>query len=105
LQKDDIDYRLLDDQSEDQVATIEIDVPGATIIIMGEPEDVDGGLVVRRVHIALSPDDAQVLTRKTMRVIAQRILEDANYDFIVLEGAARTSGARPGHFPRHFRFP
>ena len=79
-----------------------IDVPGATITIMGEVEDVEGGLVVSRAHI--SPPDARVLTRKTMGVIADRILGDTGYDFIVVRGAARTTGARPGHTPRDFRF-
>jgi len=46
LKVDQIDYVLLDDGSEREVATIRITVPGATIMIMGEVEDVDGGLVV-----------------------------------------------------------
>ena len=81
-----------------------IDVPGATITVMGELEDVDGGLVVNRAHISISPPDGRVLTRKTMGVIADRILGDTGYDFIVVRGAARTTGARPGHTPRDFRF-
>ena len=32
-----------------------IDVPGATIMVMGELEDVDGGLLVERAHISISP--------------------------------------------------
>ena len=82
-----------------------IDVPGATITVMGELEDVKGGLVVSRAHISISPPDAGVLTRKTMGVIAERILGDTGYDYIVVRGAARTTGARPGHTPRDLRFP
>lgn len=51
LKADEIDYVLLDDGSEDEVATIEITVPGATIMIMGEVEDIGGGLLVERAHI------------------------------------------------------
>jgi hypothetical protein len=82
-----------------------IDVPGATIMVMGELEDVDGGLVVDRAHISISPPDARVLTRKTMGVIAEKILEETGYDYIIVRGAARTTGARPGHTPRDLRFP
>jgi hypothetical protein len=46
---------LLDDGSEGEVATVVIDVPGATIMVMGELEDVDGGLLVERAHISISP--------------------------------------------------
>jgi hypothetical protein len=100
-----VDYRLLDDGSEGPVATLVIDLPGATIIVMGELEDRDGGLVVDRVHISTSPVGARVLTRRVMAVIAARILEDTGYDWIIVRGAARTTGARPGHIPREFRFP
>ena len=87
------------------VATVVIDVPGATIMVMGELEDVDGGLLVDRAHISITPPDIRVLTRKTMDLIADRILEDTGYDYIVVRGAARTTGARPGHIPRDLRFP
>lgn len=80
-------------------------MPGATITVMGELEDVDGGLVVNGAHISISPPDARVLTRKTMGVIADRILGDTGYDYVVVRGAARTTGARPGHTPRDLRFP
>lgn len=105
LRKEEIDYRLLDDGSEGEVATVVIDVPGATIMIMGELENVDGGLVVERAHLSISPPDARVLTRKNMGLIAERILEDTGYDYVVIRGAARTTGARPGHTPRDLRFP
>jgi hypothetical protein len=82
-----------------------IDVPGATIMIMGELENLEGGVVVARAHLSISPPDARVLTRKNMRVIAKRILEDTGYAYIVVRGAARTTGARPGHTPRDLRFP
>jgi hypothetical protein len=105
LRKEEIDYYLLDDGSEGVVVTVVIDVPGATVMIMGELEYPDGGIVVERAHISISPPDVRVLTRKTMGAIAARILEDTCYDYIVIRGAARTTGARPGHTPRELRFP
>ncbi|MGY6645911.1 MAG: hypothetical protein ACXIVD_11880 [Salinarimonas sp.] len=104
MKVDEIDYVLLDDGSEGEVATIVIIVPGAKIMIMGEVEDVGGGLVVERTHIEIEPPDAGVLTRGTMRVIAERILEDTGYAEIVIRGAPRTTGARPGHTPPELRF-
>lgn len=105
MNKEEIFYRLLDDGSEGEVATVVIDVPGATIMLMGELKYVDNGLVVERAHVSISPPHARVLTRKTMGVIADRILEDTGYDYFVIRGAARTTGARPGHIPRDLRFP
>ena len=104
MKADEIDYVLLDDRSEGDVATIEIILPGAKIMIMGEVEDVGGGLVVERAHIEIEPPNARVLTIGNMRVIADRILEDATYAEIVIRGAPRTTGARPGHTPRELRF-
>ena len=105
MKVDQIDYVLLDDGSEREVATIRITVPGATIMIMGEVEDVDGGLLVECAHISISPPDAGVLTRGSMRMMAKRLLGDTGYVEIVIRGASRTTGARPGHTPREFRFP
>lgn len=99
-----VEYRLLDDGSEDSVVTIEIDLPHAKITLMGEVEDIAGGLFVDRVHILIEPPGAQLLTRRIMHTIATRIIEDTGYDEIILRGAARTTGARPGHSPREFRF-
>jgi stage V sporulation protein SpoVS len=105
LRKDEIEYVLLDDGSEGQIATVEILLPDAKITIMGELADVDGGLVSERTHVQVVPAGAVVLTRKAMGVIAERIMEDTGYDFIVIRGAVRTTGARPGHSPRDLRFP
>jgi hypothetical protein len=105
LRADEIDYRLVDDLSEHDVATLEISIPGATITVMGETKDQNGGLVVERAHVNVLPPDARVLTRKTMAVIADRIMKDLDYDHIIIQGAARTTGARQGHTPRDLRFP
>jgi hypothetical protein len=105
LHAEEIDYRLMDDLSEHDVATIEISVPGATITVMGETKDQNGGLIVERAHVSVVPPNARVLTRKSMGVIADRIMKDLGYDHIIIQGAARTTGTRPGHTPRDLRFP
>jgi hypothetical protein len=98
-------YDLLYDGSGDGVVTIAVEVPGAVIMVMGEPANVGGGVVVERCHIEIEPPDSGVLTRKTMRLITNRLMEDFGYEYIVIRGAARTTGARPGHTPRDLRFP
>lgn len=104
LKVGEFDYVLLDDGSKGAVATIVIIVPGAKIMIIGEVEDVGGGLLVERAHIAISPPYAHVLTWGTMRAIAERILQDTGYAGIVIRGAPRTTGARPDHIPRVLGF-
>ena len=36
MNKEEIFYRLLDDGSEGEVATVVIDIPGATVMVMGD---------------------------------------------------------------------
>ena len=99
-----MEYRLLADGSEGEVSTLLITIHGVTIMVMGETEDVGEGLLVERAHIQIDPPSARILTRRTMSVIADRILEDTGYAEIIVRGAARTTGARRGHTPREFRF-
>jgi hypothetical protein len=101
---DDIAFDMQFDHSEGQVWTITIMVPGAMIELMGEVSDEASRLVAKEVHIQVT-GTTPVLTRGNMKVIAQKIMEKMGYDSIIIEGAVRTSGARPGNRPRQFRFP
>ncbi|WP_181820411.1 hypothetical protein [Paracoccus versutus] len=71
---------------------------------MAELEELDGGVILSRAHILISPPDKRILSRKNLGVIAGRLLEDIGYDFVIIHGAVRTTGARPGHRPRELRF-
>lgn len=104
MDKDDVDYQLMSDDSEGEVSTLLITIQGVTIMIMGETEDVGKGLLVKGAHIQTDPPTTRLMTRATMSVIAERILEDTGYAEIIVRGAARTTGARKGHTPREFRF-
>ena len=103
MDRGDVSFELITDASEGDLLTIEISVGVATITIMGELEYVDGGVVVQRAHISIVPN-VRVLTKLAMRVIAEAILEETDYDHVTIRGAARTTGARPGHRPRDLRF-
>lgn len=45
------------------------------------------------------------LGREGLNAVARAIMEDAGAEAIVIEGGARTTGARPGHTPQRFRYP
>ena len=84
--------------------TIKIIIPGGSLEIMGEPELLGDVLYVKGVHISsegIAPNDVGFAN---LRVIAQTILKEMNYDDIRIEGAVRTTGANPGHRPLPFRF-
>lgn len=101
---EDLYYELLSDTSEGEVATIRILFRGVEIVLIGDTKDIDGGLLVYGAHIRLVPPDTRMLSRRTMEIIVGRIMEDAGYDWIIIQGAARTTGARKGFAPREFRF-
>jgi hypothetical protein len=102
--KSDVSFRLVDAESSGVVVTIEVVVPGGSLLVMGEPRDEDRALVVSGVHMSskgLAPNEVGVAN---LRVIAQMILEALDYDELIVEGAVRTTGAGPGHRPRPLRF-
>lgn len=72
--------------------------------------DVIATLEVRGEELWLS--DAHIhglergkLGRDGLNALAQAIKESAGAESIVIEGGARTTGARPGHTPKRFRYP
>jgi hypothetical protein len=44
------------------------------------------------------------LTMSDMRRVADLVMRELDYDSIIVEGAVRTTGARPGRRPRPLRF-
>jgi hypothetical protein len=104
LSPPDISFEMQFDHSEGAVWTVTIKVPGATIELMGDVAEQGNTLTASEVHIQIAAA-APVLTRKTMAVIASRVMEEMGYAQIVIAGAVRTTGARKGHRPRPLRFP
>jgi hypothetical protein len=101
---DDITFDMQFDHSEGHVWTVAIIVPGAIIELMGEVSEQADTFIAAGVHIQVSGTEL-VMTRKNMKMIAQKIMEKMGYDHVIIEGAVRTSGARSGNRPRQFRFP
>jgi hypothetical protein len=101
--EDDVTIEIIYDASEGTVVTARIAIPGGSIELMGEITESGPSLMLTGVHMVVR-GPAGPLTKKTMETIARRVMKEMDYDEIVVEGAARTTGARPGHRPRQFRF-
>lgn len=103
LSEEDVTIEIVYDASEGEVVTARIAIPGGSIELMGEIAESGRTLLVTGVHVAVR-GPAGLLTKATIETIARRVMKEMDYDEIVVEGAARTTGARPGHRPRRFRF-
>jgi hypothetical protein len=99
----DVTIEIVYDASEGTVITARIAVTGGTIELMGEISEQGRTLMATGVHLAVR-GPAGLLTKRTMQTIARRVMREMDYDEIIVEGAARTTGARPGHRPRQLRF-
>jgi hypothetical protein len=101
--EDDVSIEIVYDASEGTVVTAHITVTGGTIELMGEVRETGRTLWLSGVHVVVRGGPG-LLTRPAMERIARRVMKEMEYDEIVVAGAARTTGARPGHRPRPFRF-
>lgn len=96
-------FDIIDDVSDSSVLTVTIDVPDARIFLMAEVHEADRVLYLRRCHLfMIGPPETLRLDR--LRYVARIAMEAMDYDEIILEGAARTTGANPGRRPKPFRF-
>jgi hypothetical protein len=91
------------EEAEGRTVVATVRTPVGTLTVMAELELVGRVLWVRGAHIqGLSPG---ALGRAGLNAVARKFLEEADADALVVEGGSRTTGARPWHFPRPFRFP
>jgi CBS domain-containing protein len=100
----DVSFRLVDEDTSDPVTTIEVTTPHGALLIMGEPRESGRILIAAGVHISsrgVKPNDIGIAN---LRLIAQAIMEELDYDEIHVEGEVRTTGAKPGRRPRPLRF-
>ena len=106
MRRDDegIAFEIVFDASEGAVLTVRIAVPGGSLLSWVKFAQEGRTLLVTGVHLAVQGPGG-LLTRTRMQAVARRVMEEMDYDAIIVEGAARTTGARPGHRPRRLRFP
>lgn len=93
----------LDDASEGSIWIVRIDTPAGAIELIGEVIKVGRVLHVNRAHVQGLSRGA--LGRAGLNTIGRKLLEEADVEEIIIQGGARTTGARPNRVPSAFRFP
>jgi hypothetical protein len=102
----DIRFDLALDHTDGGVATLKVMTPAGDLLFMGEPEKQGSRLIARGVHVngANAAITAGTVGAARLLLIAQVFLEVFDYEELILEGALRTTGGRPGVRPRVMRF-
>jgi hypothetical protein len=86
-----------------QVVTVRIQTPAGFVFAMAEVEERGRTLVLNGFHMHAEAGH-RALGMSNLHMLAQRVMEVMDYDELVVQGAARTSGARPGRIPGRLRF-
>jgi hypothetical protein len=91
------------EDAEDRTMIATVRTPVGELKVIAEVQLVAGVLWARNVHVqGLSPS---ALGRAGLNAVARKFLEEADAEALVVEGAARTTGANPHRRPRTFRYP
>ena len=99
---DDITFDLDPEGTEHPVVTIRFETPAGEILVMAEIEEQDRTARLIRLHIqGPAPNTLGVAN---LRMLADAVMRELDYDGIEIEGADRTTGANPGRRPRPLRF-
>ncbi len=93
-----------DGTSEGDILTVRIGTPDGVLVVMGEVEFRDRLVIVRGANIHAEGLGPNAVGIANLRVAAAFVLKRIDCDEARVEGAIRTSGANPGHFPRPLRF-
>src|SRR5579863_3999242 len=102
--RSEVSFRLIDEDTSDPVTTIEVATPRGTLLIMGEPREEGRILIAAGVHVSSRGVTRNQVGIANLRLIAEAIMEELDYDEIRVEGEIRTTGANPGRRPRPLRF-
>ena len=89
--------------SDGDLVTIRVTTPAGPVLIMGQIDIAGRRLLVTGANIE-SDSGPRSIGIANLRVIARAVLERIDCDEARVEGAARTTGANPGHRPRALRF-
>jgi hypothetical protein len=101
---DDVRIALSADATDYPITTIEVQIPQGTLTVMAELTAVGRTLRADGLHIHAAGIGKNDLGPAKLRRLALIAVEIMDYDQLVVAGAARTTGASPGHRPRHLRF-
>ena len=91
------------EDAEDCTMIATVRTPVGELTVIAEVQLVAGVLWARNVHVqGLSPG---ALGRAGLNAVAHKVLEEANAEELVVEGATRTTGANPHRRQWAFRYP
>jgi hypothetical protein len=90
-------------ETEGSICIVRIDTPAGAIELIGEVIKVGRVLHVNGAHAqGLTPGR---LGRAGLNAIGRKLLEEDDVEEIIIQGGARTTGARPNRIPPAYRFP
>jgi hypothetical protein len=98
----DVAFEMLTDLTDDPVVTLLVSTPAGELAFTAEPALRGRTLILRRTHVQGARPGA--VGGHNLAVIAQAVMRGMDVDELIVEGALRTTGARPGHRPRPFRY-
>lgn len=101
----DIEIELVGELSAGEVVTVRLSTPAGDLIVMAEIEAYDRELVLAGVHIQTETLWPNSLGCVRLRQLARAAAEKVDVDVIIIQGAARTTGAHHGRIPSRLRFP
>src|SRR4051794_11984318 len=99
----DLSFDLVAETTGGPVATADIGTPGGTLRVIAELEERGRTLLLRGLHVE-SEVKPNSIGLANLRILAQVVMERMDYDELVVEGAARTTGSGPGRLPGRLRF-
>jgi hypothetical protein len=90
------------DLTDHPVVTIVVQTPDGALRIMGDLELDGSTMTLLGVHVQGA--QANAVGAGNLKLLARLVIERMELDELVVEGAARTTGASPGRRPRVLRF-
>jgi hypothetical protein len=91
-------------EGDRDVAVFAITTPDGSLEVCAEVIEVARILHLIRVHIQSNDFTANSLGPHKLRMIADAVMKEFDYDAIKIEGAPRTTGAGKGRTPKPIRF-
>ncbi|NPD69771.1 hypothetical protein HN018_28335 (plasmid) [Lichenicola cladoniae] len=99
---EDISFEMVNDMTDDPVMTLVVKTPVGALVFTAEPVAQGSILILQGTHVQGAHKGA--VGGQNLGVIAQAVMKGMGFDGLVVEGAVRTTGARPGRRPRDIRY-